>query len=93
MKNKFLLFGKENIFNYSFILLCITPYWLIENIKSLDKVVFSYFLAFFLIVVLIDSSIKKISNKKIKLKTKYFFYSVIFFYGFDSKIGFWSIFE
>tara|TARA_B100000686_G_scaffold348273_1_gene438884 strand:- start:358 stop:1950 length:1593 start_codon:yes stop_codon:yes gene_type:complete len=83
--------SKENtvinnvIFDLILIYFCITPVWLFSKLGVYEIFIISIsvLLTFFIFLLI----------TKIKKKNSLFFISIIFFYGLDSKLGLWSIFE
>ena len=75
------------------ITICILPIWIFENIISTSLLIIIYFiiiLSSFLLILFFINRIKNKNRKKILLSI---FFSLIFFYGIDSKVGFWVFFE
>ncbi len=81
---------KDNLLlSFFLIIICITPYWILNDFDSINKSIIFYYLIyiiFFFIILFFLSLIK--SDKLIC-----FFYSSLIFYGLDNKLGLSIYFE
>jgi len=83
----------KNLENYFLLIVCLIPIWFYQEINSLSKLIFVYFfilISFFLLILYLIEKIKKTYLKK-KLLSIYF--SLVCFYGLESKLGFWVYFD
>ena len=78
---------KNNLIIDSFlIILCALPYWVIANPGAINFRLLIILISYFLIIALIWYIFSKLNLKNV-------FFSLIIFYGFDSKIGLWIFFS
>jgi len=83
----------KNLENYFLLIICLLPVWFFQEINSLSKLIFVYFfilISFFLFILYLIEKIKKIYLKKIILSI---YFSLVCFYGLESKLGFWVYFD
>jgi hypothetical protein len=91
-KIKSLIF--ESTFNDLFyIIICLFPIWFFENITSSSKLIIIYLTLATGFCVATLFLIKRIKKSGLKKKMLSIFFAIIFFYGVDSKLGLWQLFE
>ena len=79
--------------NFYFILVCLLPLWFLENLNSINTLTSIYLIFSIGIILSIFFLINKIKSVRKKRLFISIYFASIFFYGLDSKTGFWSFFD